>query len=212
MVVETLKESLNITEEEIRKNTLVDTRNGWRTSLKELIGNALIKKYNIFDKLIPNNVGYKKILNKKLQKSGCDFEVFLDDDTSIYVDLKSLIGEDYSMVETDLVDLPVKSGEKGIVVEIYQNDIFTNAGYKMTDKVLYIICDKHGIIACLCDYKEIVDISKRHKGNLAVDNGVAFRKQTGEYKWHQSNNGSGIYIKVPVREIAEQVVTISDLV
>lgn len=195
-------QTFGITTEKAEKHRLVENENGTRTAKKELIGEAIIKKYHIFDKLFPNNNGFKKISDKKHQKAGVDYEVYLGDDT-IYIDLKSLVGPAYTMAPEDYadndIDEPVK---KAVALEVYQNHIFTNSKGKLTDYFLFTIADKDGIFYYLMSYDTARSICMEHihkYRNVEIDGTVYAKAVTdGRYKLYTSNNGSGEYIKVPV--------------
>lgn len=201
--LEHYRKMYNLDYSKAEKRALVKNENGTRTALKEMIGEAIIKESRLFDLFFPDNIGFKKISSKKLQKAGADYEVYLSDNQTVYVDLKSLVGPDYTMYPDDYVSPKrIIKDQKAIVVEIYQNDLFTNYSSKMTDFVLYTIADSTGVYAYLVPYKAVVDLSKEHKAKYIVEGDIAKRVQSGYLKWYTSNNGSGIYIKVNAESIA----------
>lgn len=167
--------------------------NGIRTAMKEMIGEGIIKKYNLFNVIFPDNIGYKKVTSKKLQKCGCDYQIFFQDKKSVFIDLKSLVGNDYDMVDKDYRDgghHEHDENTKGIALEIYQNGIFTNVN-KLTDYFLYTICDKDGISYCLISYKKVFDVCKKYIIHMGV-------VPINEFTMYKSNNNTGLYIKYPV--------------
>jgi hypothetical protein len=182
---------LGVDEQSAVKRMLVPCENALRTAKKEIIGEKVIKKYDLINRIFPENTGFKKVLSEKLQKCGCDYEVFFNKE-SIYLDLKSLVGEDYDMKNKDYRDglEHDNQGKKGIALEIYQNGIFTNVN-KLTDYFIYTICDKDGIFYYPISYKKVVDICKKYIIHMGV-------VPVNEYTMYQSNNGTGLYIKYPI--------------
>lgn len=189
--------------ERAKKRALVKNENGMITAATEMCGEKYIKESHLFDLLFPDNIGWKKVTSKKLQKSGADYEIYFeynDSFSSLYIDIKVCIGPNYNMSSDDYnqptrLCQPVK---KGVPVEIYQNDIFTFSKGKLTDYVLYIIMDEDGIFYKLFSYDEIRKICLEHKKEFDLRGGTATIVNKGKYKWHKSNNGSGIYIKIPI--------------
>lgn len=182
---------LDVNEQSAVNCMIFPNDNALRTAKKEMIGKKVIKKYDLINRIFPENTGFRKVSSKKLQKCGCDYEVFFDD-KSIYLDLKSLVGEDYDMKDKDYRDglEHDNQGKKGIVLEIYQNGIFTNVN-KLTDFFIYTICDKDGISYCVISYKKVVEICKKYIIHMGV-------VPVNEYTMYQSNNGTGLYIKYPI--------------
>lgn len=202
-LTEELAEYFNVTDEQAKKYAVKKDAPGIRVAKKELIGEAYIKKEHIFDILFPNNIGFKKITNKKLQKAGADYIIFLPNDENVYIDIKSCIGKDYTMKTEDYVKpTRVIKGQDAIPVEIEQYGVFSNFSSKITDFILYLLFDESGMRYYLVDYHNvIVPISKEHKGKIVVKDGKAYKEQTGKYKWHFSKNGTGLFIKVPAKLI-----------
>lgn len=182
MTTEQIMYQYDLTEEDVAPHVLVNTDNGWRTAVKEC---AAIKRMNQ-SKVLSHffgNCRYKWVTDKETQLSGVDLII----DSSINVDLKSLIGTAYTITDEDN---PLWDGKYDpcIVVEISQNNVFTNTNDKKTDYVLYYIGDDIEEKFILVDYAEIKRIS----------NTELFTKK---HVWHESNNGTGIYIKVSLSEL-----------
>lgn len=201
--LEVYRNRFNIKWEAAQEAALLKTENGARTACKEMIGDAVIKQYHLFDKLFPDNIGYKKVTNKDLQLAGADYEVYVNENTTTYIDLKSCVGPDYSMKPEDF-DMVEATDEllarDGIPIEIYQNGEFTNSKCKITSFMLYVICDVKGVRYCLVPYNEIRNFSLRHKDAYIIDkeNNIAHLEKHYPFTRYTSNNGSGIYAKKPV--------------
>ena len=170
--LEYLIKKYNITEDKIKSNALHNTENGYRTSAKELVGNAIVKQ------LFPK---WKKVSNVKMQKAGADFIT----PEEKFIDIKVCIGPDY---------------HKTFPLEIYQNDIFTFTKNKLTDYLLYIIIDKDGTNLYLYDYDDVRNIAEQHRRVLQVDKArdVVIQFNPGPYHYKTSGNGSGTFISYPV--------------
>lgn len=192
----------NIDIAKAEKRRLVQTENGTRTQLKEMLGEEIIKRYHLFDTLFPNNIGYKKVTNRKLQLAGADYEVYIEGQNDpVYIDLKSTVGPNYSMNEEDFdeveptEDLKIR---KAAALEVYQNKIFTNNAGKITDYFLYIICDDSGVYFSLLSFNSVRNTCLKHKDDYIIKDGVGHLKQHYPFKRYISNNGTGVYIKYPV--------------
>lgn len=195
MDLNNLKYIYNIDDETIAKRALVDSENGRKTALKELIGEAVIKRFTLWNRLFPNYQSVKKITSKKNQKDGIDFMVTAEDGTVYNVDLKSLVGN-YEWDGTERSD--GKTFEQDVIrapIELRQNGIFTNFPSKRTDYPLYIWTDPDTAQSTysLLDYKMISDISYK------CDKVVCENKKMEPlpYIHHTSNNGTGEYILFP---------------
>lgn len=149
---------------------LVPTENGKRTALKELVGEKIIKKYQIWEHFFPDYESVKKVTTKKLQMEGVDF--IINEDT--FIDLKSDIGPDYGNI---------------IPLEIRQNGVFTMLSNKKTDWLLHIVVDDFKKRAVLIDYQWASKLAHR----IAVA-----QVNHSEIPWPMflSNNGTGQYIKL----------------
>ena len=183
------------------KRALVKNDNGITTAMTEMLGEKIIKQFHIFDELFPENTGYKKVVSKKFQKAGVDYEVYNENET-LYIDIKVCVGPDYSMNADDFNNTSDVLESKAVPIEIYQNNVFTNTKGKLTDYMLYIIADNSGISYLLLSYEDVMKISMEHKRQIEyfyTEKGrIAKYINKGAYKWHTSNNGSGIYIKFPI--------------
>lgn len=202
-------EKFNITDKDVDKKSHGNPKM-YRPMAKELIGNQIIKKYDLFDILFPENIGVVREVGVKAQKAGVDYIIYfptLDENNKkkIYVDLKSLVGEDYHMTESDyLTDYmgTRKYDMIGAPVELYQNGIYTNSSSKYTDFVLYTFATKSGIYYSLVSYRKIQEISLANIREVVKDSNGETARWTWKgniYKVHTSNNGSGRYIKVPFK-------------
>lgn len=196
----------NIDRTKAAKRALVKNENGIKTAMTEMLGEAIIKHFHLWDVLFPENTGYKKVTAKKLQKAGVDYEVYDADGEPIYIDIKVCVGPDYSMKEEDFNGTPARMIlSSAVPIEIYQNNVFTNTKGKLTDYLLYIIAEDKGISYCLLNYEDVQKISVEHKKTYeikdSVNGKVAVQINKGAFKWHISNNGSGTYIKFPVNAV-----------
>lgn len=187
-----------------KKALLKNNENAIITAATEMCGDKYIKQEHLFDKLFPENIGYKKETRIKQQKAGCDYIIYMPNNEELYVDLKVCIGPNYNMIEDDYNDKndyieAIKNGiPKGVPIEVYQNNNFTFSKGKLTDYVLFIIMDKDGIVYNNIQYETIRNIALAHKKNLDTRGGDATWTNKGKMAWHTSNNGSGIYIKWPI--------------
>lgn len=193
-------------------------RNGDRLTTweKEKIGEYLITKKKLFKLFTEsNNLVYlknKKVRNPDLQKREVDYVVYTNEpiprknyydcymdyfgDSSdkkgkITIDLKCCIGIDYSMKADDYNNnINEAEGVMGIPIEIKQNGEITFQQDKIyTDYFLYIIVDKHGVY-----YKFI-------KAEIIIKIVNQVLEGNAKYKIHTSFNGSGEYIKVPLKQL-----------
>ena len=182
MTTQNIMYKYDLTEKDIEPHVLVNTENGWRTAVKECAAVKRMKEFRALSYFF-GNCRWKWINDKSTQLSGVDLIV----DSSINVDLKSLIGSAYTITDEDN---PLWDGKYDpcIVVELYQNNVFTNSNDKKTDYVLYYIGDDIEEKFVLVDYAEI----KRISGTELF---------TKKHVWHISNNSTGIYIKVPISEL-----------
>lgn len=195
MDLNNLKYIYNIDDETIAKRALVDSENGRKTALKELIGEAVIKRFTLWNRLFPNYQSVKKITSKKNQKEGIDFMVTAEDGTIYNIDLKSLVGN-YEWDGTERSD--GKTFEQDVIrapIELRQNGIFTNLLSKKTDYLLYIWTDPDTAQSTysLLDYKMISDISYK------CDKVVCENKKMEPlpYIHYTSCNKTGEYILFP---------------
>lgn len=173
MDIELMKSRLGISDKVVQKHILVNNPNGYRTALKECIGEAIIKKFNVWERLFPDYQGFKKVSSTKLQKQGVDFIVTDANGDEIFIDLKADVGPDYGDI---------------FPIEIYQNDIPTMVKSKKTDYLLHIIVDDNKIRAVLVDYQECCNVAHKEAASYCASKELP-------YPMLISNNGSGKYIK-----------------
>lgn len=208
MTLDELKTFYNITDEQISRRTLVNNENGRKTALKELIGEAAIKKYKLWQELFPDYESKKRITSIKNQKDGIDFQITASDGTIYNIDLKSVTG-DYSLVGDETTDHKsfIAADDCTLLrapIELRQKGIFTNRSSKKTDFMLYIYHQPDGIYYAMLKYEDVVKISKESDYIVCKNKGLT---QT-TYVHHTSNNGTGEYILIPVN--AKKVATFSD--
>ncbi len=184
-----------------KKALLKNNENAIITAATEMCGDKYIKKEHLFDKLFPENIGYKKETRIKQQKAGCDYVIYMPNNEELYIDIKVCIGPNYNMTEddyndkNDYIEAIEKGIPKGVPIEIYQNSNFTFSKGKLTDYVLFIIMDNDGIVYSLINYDKVHKIALEHKKQWDTRGGSATLINKGKMKWHRSNNGSGIFIK-----------------
>ena len=63
----------NIDLDKAKKRALVNTENGMVTAATEMLGEAIIRKFKLWNELFPNYQSVKKATSKKNQKEGIDF-------------------------------------------------------------------------------------------------------------------------------------------
>lgn len=200
-LLNSLIKSLNISDATIYDRALSKTPAGLRTESKELVGEAIIEKYGLLRQYFPECLKWYQVKDVDLQRAGVDYIVELIDSSKVNIDLKVCIGPDYSMKAEDFA-ADVEStdlGQPAIPVEIYQYGIFTNSEAKATNYMLYIVIDnKHGCRSYLIRYAKIMQLSKAHIARYSQYGEFQVKDQVGKYKWHNSYNNTGVYIKVPV--------------
>lgn len=162
-----------------------------RTTEKEKWGEKAIKENNLWDILFPNNLGWKKITDKRQQKLGVDFKIFTENG-DVNVDIKVLIGPDYS---------------EGLPVEIYQRPVreadipssytFTNRSSKLTDWMVYIVLDINGFSVYKIPYDIIRMVSLKYKFHYeeVMTNKGLCTKCVKDSALQKSFNGTGYYVK-----------------
>lgn len=181
-----LAKEFNVTEESVQRRSLVNTENGRKTALKEIIGEKAIKRYNVWERLFPGYNSVKRCTSTKLQRAGVDF--IIDEDT--FIDIKVDSGPDYGNI---------------IPVEIRQNKYFTMLPSKKTDYILHIIIDDYKRRAVLIDYQWLSKLA--HKVAVCQAN-----DQTTPFQIFTSNNGTGEYIKLDYTNLPpESKVVVFDL-
>lgn len=150
-----------------------------RTKIKEKIGEKFIKKHNIWEALFPDYLAVKKVTTKKLQLDGVDFIITDATGNAVFVDIKVVIGPDYSTVP----------------IEIRQNDCITFTSRKKTDYLLYIVIDDSHNSAILFDYDSISKLALRVAKAQAEEHKHIGQLETVPFEVFKSFNGTGEYIK-----------------
>ena len=163
-----------------------------RTTAKEKWGEKSIKDNHLWDILFPDNLGHKKITNKREQKLGVDFKIHTEDG-DINVDIKVLIGPDYT---------------EGLPVEIYQRptrepDVmssytFTNRSSKLTDWMVYIVLDKSGFRVYKIPYSVIHSESVKYKWKtveIMSNKGLCYKLEKHP-ALQKSFNDTGFFVKI----------------
>lgn len=172
----------DLTEEDVAPHVLINTENGWRTAVKECAAVKRMKESKVLSYFF-GSCRWKWVTDKETQLSGVDLIV----DSSINVDLKSLIGRAYTITDEDN---PLWDGKYDpcIVIEMFQGGVFTHSIEKKTDYVLYYVGDDIEEKFVLVDYAEIKKISVTDL-------------YSKKHVWHTSNNSTGVYIKVALSEL-----------
>lgn len=170
MDLSVLANEFKVTDLLAQHRALVNTENGRRTAMKEIIGEKAIKRYNVWERLFPGYTSVKRCTSVKLQRSGVDF--IIDEDT--FIDIKVDIGPNYENI---------------IPVEIRQNKYFTMLSSKKTDYILHIILDDYKRRVVLIDYQWLAKLA--HKVAVCQANHLEI-----PFQIFTSNNGTGEYIKL----------------
>ena len=180
----------NIDLEKARKRALVNSENGMITSATEMLGEAIIRKFRLWNRLFPNYQSVKKATSKRNQRDGIDFFVTLEDDTVINIDIKICCGPSFSLDKNQCYKEPEKqrviASLNQAPIELKQNGFRTFTSRKKTDYLLFIFADSNGISYAILEYDDVLKI---------VDENI---KDNGIYLHHISNNKSGEYICYPV--------------
>lgn len=198
----------SIDEAKARKRALVNSPNGIRTAMTEMLGEAIIKKYHIWNALFPNYQSVKKATSKKNQKEGTDYFVTTEDDVLLSIDIKVCCGPSYAFSKEYCFNEPEKVRithtkenmiKKQAPIELMQKGIRTFTARKKTDYLLFIFADSEGVSYCLMDYDKVLEIVDANISRLVEKDGVAFYdRKRGPYKHYISNNGTGEYISIPI--------------
>ena len=180
----------NIDLEKARKRALVNSENGMITAATEMLGEAIIRKFRLWNQIFPNYQSVKKATSKRNQLDGIDYFVTLEDDTVVNVDLKICCGPSFSLDKNQCYKEPEKqralSSMNQAPIELKQNGFRTFTSRKKTDYLLFIFADGNGISYANLAYDDVLKI---------VDENI---KDKGIYLHHISNNKSGEYICCPV--------------
>lgn len=191
-------QTFQIDMEQAKHRALVPGENAVITAATEMVGEKIIKQHTLWNVLFPNYKSVKKVVNKKNQRQGIDYQIITDDDEIINIDIKVQIGKDYSPLPSDFKEPHrILSNTKVAALELYQNNIPSLLG-KKTDYFLFITVDESCIYYGLLSYEQAVNIIKEHLMTHKVENGVAKVEWPGYLNHYTSNNGSGIYIKYPL--------------
>lgn len=202
----------NINVNEAKKSALTHSQNAVKTAATELLGEAIIKKYRLWNVLFPNYKSVKKATSKKNQKEGIDFFVTTEDDTVYTVDIKVCCGPDYTAGQRcykephRLLSVPDGYILNAAPIELTQNGTRTFTSSKKTDFLLFIFADNNGISYTLIDYATILNVVTDHIDKLVTEkNGLKqytfVEKDRGPLVHYTSNNGSGVYVLLPVKSI-----------
>lgn len=180
----------NIDLERARKRALVNSENGMITAATEMLGEAIIRKFRLWNQIFPNYQSVKKATSKRNQLDGIDYFVTLEDDTVVNVDIKICCGPSFSLDKNQCYKEPEKqrtlSSMNQAPIELKQNGFRTFTSRKKTDYLLFIFADGNGISYANVAYDDVLKI---------VDENI---KDKGIYLHHISNNKSGEYICCPV--------------
>lgn len=198
----------NIDETKAVKRALVNSPNGIRTAMTEMLGETIIKKHHLWNVLFPNYQSVKKATSKKNQKEGTDYFITTEDDVLLSIDIKVCCGPSYSFNKEYCFNEPDKvrvtlpkenTIKKQAPIELMQKGIRTFTSRKKTDYLLFIFADAEGISYYLMEYDKVLDIVDKNISKLVKkDNVMVYDRKTGPYKHYISNNGTGEYISVPV--------------
>ena len=206
-------DEFNIDLDKAKKRALVNSENGMITAATEMLGEAIIKKYRLWNELFPNYQSVKKATSKKNQTDGIDYFITEEDNNVVNVDIKVCCGPDFSFNKDYCYRNPecyhtVKPTEgtisKQAPIELKQNGNRTFTSRKKTDYILFIFADTNGISYMSISYDKILNIVdeciSRYE-DVKDEHGLTRRNyndERGLYKHYTSNNGSGEYICYPV--------------
>ena len=206
-------DEFNIDLDKAKKRALVNSENGMITAATEMLGEAIIKKYRLWNELFPNYQSVKKATSKKNQTDGIDYFITEEDNNVVNVDIKVCCGPDFSFNKDYCYRKPeyyhtVKPTEgtisKQAPIELKQNGCRTFISRKKTDYVLFIFADTNGISYTSISYDKILNIVdeciSRYE-DVKDEHGLTrrtYNDERGLYKHYTSNNGSGEYICYPV--------------
>ena len=154
-----------------------------RSAKKEIVGDKICKSYNIFCTLYKERA--KQITDETLQKSGIDYKTFTRN-----IDLKVSIGD---FTDDDLGFFEC------IPIELYQNNKKTFTEKKATTDLLFLNINlktnKLYFVSVPYDIiMKIVDINTSPDMFNIFNNFYVAKKQT-------SYNGSGLFIKLPIKRL-----------
>lgn len=163
-----------------------------RTTAKEKWGEDAIKENHLWDILFPENLGYKKITDKRQQKLGVDFKIHTET-MDVNVDIKVCVGFNYT---------------EGLPLEIYQRPVremdvpssytFTNRSSKLTDFIVYIVLDNVGFRVYKIPYSVIHDESIKYKWKTMetmTNRGLCYKLEKHP-ALQKSWNNTGYFVKI----------------
>lgn len=163
-----------------------------RTTSKEKWGENAIKENHLWDILFPNNLGWKKITDKRQQKLGVDFKIHTVTG-DVNVDIKVLIGSDYTEgLPLEIAQRPVREPD------IPSSYVFTNRSSKLTDFIVYIVLDKVGFRVYKIPYNVIHDESVKYKFRYeeTMSNKGLCYKCILDPALQKSWNNTGYFVKI----------------
>lgn len=203
----------NIDLDKAKKRALVNTENGMVTAATEMLGEAIIRKFKLWNELFPNYQSVKKATSKKNQTEGIDFFITEEDGNVVNIDIKVCCGPDFSFNKDYCYRKPecyrtVEPAEgtinKQAPIELKQNGARTFTSRKKTDYILFIFADTYGISYANLSYENVLNIVdeciSRYE-DVKDEHGFTrkvFNEERGPYKHYTSNNGSGEYVCHPV--------------
>lgn len=202
----------NIDLNRANKRALVCSENGMITAATEMLGEAIIRKFKLWNELFSNYQSVKKATSKKNQTEGIDFFITKEDGTVVNIDIKVCCGHDFSFNKEYCYRNPecyrTVKAVKGTInkqapIELKQNGARTFTSRKKTDYILFIFADTYGISYANLSYEKILTIVDGciSKYKYVNEHGFVrkvFDEERGTYKHYTSNNGSGEYICYPV--------------
>ena len=201
----------NIDLEKAKKRALVCSENGMVTAATEMLGEAIIRKFKLWNDLFPNYQSVKKVTSKKNQTEGIDFFITEEDGNVVNIDIKVCCGSDFSFHKEYCYRKPechrtikcVKGTiNKQAPIELKQNGVRTFTSRKKTDYILFIFADTYGISYANLSYEKVLTIVDGCISEYKYVNEHGFVRKVyeerGSYKHHTSDNGSGEYVCHPV--------------
>lgn len=196
-----------------KKRALVNTENGMITAATEMLGEAIIRKFKLWNEIFPNYQSVKKATSKKNQTDGIDFFVTAEDGTVFNVDIKVCCGPDFNFNKEHCYRNPenfrVIEPNAGLInkqapIELKQNGMRTFTSRKKTDFILFIFADNYGVSYANLSYENvltIVDESISRYEDTVDEHGFTrkvYNEKRGIYNHYISNNKTGEYICFPI--------------
>ena len=195
-----------------KKRALFNSEDGMITVATEMLGEAIIRKFKLWNELFPNYQSVKKATSKKNQKEGIDFFITKEDGTVVNIDIKVCCGTDFSFSKDycyrnpecyRTVKLIKGTINKQAPIELNQKGVRTFTSRKKTDYILFIFADTYGISYANLSYEKVLTIVDGciSKYKYVNEHGFVrkvFDEERGPYKHYTSNNESGEYVCHPV--------------